>query len=67
MRVAVETPFTNESLERSIVMAKGQQRSNREKKKPKSDKKIVVPPVSPFSTPQPAGKHDQGRPGKKAR
>ena len=27
-------------------MAKGQQRSNREKKKPKQDKKKVMPPAS---------------------
>lgn len=48
-------------------MAKGQQRNNREKKKPKSDKKIVVPTVSSFLSPQPVGKRDQGRTGKKAR
>jgi hypothetical protein len=41
------------------VMAKGQQRSNREKKKPKQDKKKVLPPVSPI------GSTDQrGKPGK---
>ncbi len=46
-------------------MAKGQLRSGREKKKPKSDKpKKGAPGVSPFSAPQPSGKRDQG--GKKA-
>lgn len=48
-------------------MAKGQQRSNREKKKPKSDKKKIAPAVSPFSSPQPPVRRDQGGAGKKAR
>jgi hypothetical protein len=40
-------------------MAKGQQRSNREKKKPKQDKKKVAPPTSSI------GSSDQrGKPGK---
>ncbi len=47
-------------------MAKGQQRSNREKKKPKADKKKTVPAASPFSSPQSPGNRNQGG-GKKAR
>jgi hypothetical protein len=38
---------------REIVMAKGQMRSNKEKKKPKADKNIKkggVAPVNPFAT-----------------
>ena len=31
-------------------MAKGQKRSNREKKKPKANKKKVVPTASPFAS-----------------
>jgi hypothetical protein len=36
-------------------MAKGQQRSGREKKKPKKDKRVIAPVTSVFdrSTPQP--------------
>lgn len=48
-------------------MAKGQQRSNREKKKPKSDKKAAAPAVSPFSSLQNQGKSNQGGAGKKSR
>jgi hypothetical protein len=41
------------------AMAKGQQRSNREKKKPKQNKKKVLPQASPI------GSNDQrGKPGK---
>jgi len=37
-------------------MAKGQQKSNREKKKPKQDKKKVTPPsASPFASSGPRG------------
>jgi len=36
-------------------MAKGQQRSNREKKKPKADKKKVAPPASPSASVGPRG------------
>jgi hypothetical protein len=39
-------------------MAKGQQRSNREKKKPKRDKKKLVAPPSPLSSDQ------RGKPGR---
>jgi hypothetical protein len=38
---------------REIVMAKGQMRSNKEKKKPKADKNLKkggVAPVNPFAT-----------------
>jgi hypothetical protein len=37
-------------------MAKGQQRSNREKKKPKMDKKKVAPAASPLASTGPRGK-----------
>jgi len=39
-------------------MAKGQQRSGREKKKPKQDKRVIAPVNSPFdrSTPPPQKK-----------
>jgi hypothetical protein len=44
-------------------MAKGQMRSNREKKKPKADKnkKKGAPPPSPFTPARPAGKDIGGR------
>lgn len=48
-------------------MAKGQMRSNREKKKPKADKnktKNNAPPASPFAAAK--GKPGQGSSGKKA-
>jgi hypothetical protein len=38
-------------------VAKGQQRSNREKKKPKQDKKKVMPPSSPIGSIDQRGKH----------
>ena len=34
-------------------MAKGQKRSNREKKKPKADKKKAAPSASPFASTDP--------------
>jgi hypothetical protein len=37
-------------------VAKGQQRSNREKKKPKQDKKKVMPPASPIGSTDQRGK-----------
>jgi hypothetical protein len=37
-------------------VAKGQKRSNREKKKPKRDKKKVTPTVSPFASSDQRGK-----------
>ena len=42
------------------AMAKGQQRSNREKKKPKQDKKKVLPPASPIGSAGQRGKPGQG-------
>jgi hypothetical protein len=44
-------------------MAKGQMRSNREKKKPKADKnkKKNAPAVSPFTPAPPTGKGPAGR------
>lgn len=44
-------------------MAKGQMRSNREKKKPKADKnkKKSAAAVSPFAVPPPTGKAPAGR------
>jgi hypothetical protein len=48
-------------------MAKGQMRSNREKKKPKADKnkKKGAPAVSPFSPVRLTGNTNQGGGGKK--
>jgi hypothetical protein len=40
-------------------VAKGQQRSNREKKKPKQDKKKVMPPSSPIGSIDQRGKPGQ--------
>lgn len=48
-------------------MAKGQKRSNREIKKPKSDKKKAAPAASPLSSPHSGARRDQGRTGKNAR
>jgi hypothetical protein len=49
-------------------MAKGQMRSNREKKKPKADKNKLkdAPAVSPFAAAKFPGKPAQGGGGKKA-
>ena len=41
-------------------MAKGQQRSNREKKKPKQDKKKVAVPSTPIGSTDQRGKPGQG-------
>jgi hypothetical protein len=41
------------------VVAKGQQRSNREKKKPKQDKKKVTPPSTPIGSADQRGKPGQ--------
>jgi len=43
-------------------VAKGQQRSNREKKKPKQDKKKIAPAPSPLASDQ---RHKPGRGPKK--
>jgi hypothetical protein len=44
-------------------MAKGQMRSNREKKKPKAEKNLkkAAPVVSSFSSARPAGKPSGGK------
>jgi hypothetical protein len=49
-------------------MAKGEQRSNREKKKPKADKNNtkVAPAGSPFASTKFPGKPAQGQVGKKS-
>ena len=48
-------------------MAKGQMRSNREKKKPKADKSKIkaAPAASPFASTRFPGKAGQGSAGKK--
>ena len=46
-------------------MAKGQQRSNREKKKPKQDKKKVAQAASPMASLDQRGKPGRGAPPKK--
>ena len=48
-------------------MAKGQKRSNREKKKPKANKKKVSPTTSPFASTAPRGKPSQSDVPKKPR
>jgi hypothetical protein len=47
-------PDTSEATARSITMAKGQLRGNKEAKKPKKPKQVVVP-VGSFITPPKAG------------
>jgi len=47
-------PDTSEATARRIIMAKGQVRGNKEAKKPKKPKQVVVPPGS-FITPPKAG------------
>ena len=47
------------------VVAKGQQRSNREKKKPKQNKKKVVVPSTPIGSTDQRGKPGQGSGTKK--
>lgn len=42
------------------VVAKGQQRSNREKKKPKQDKKKITPPATPIGSTDQRGKLGRG-------
>ena len=48
-------------------MAKGQQKSNREKKKPKQNKKKVSPQASPFMSSSPPGNPAQRGVSKKRR
>jgi hypothetical protein len=45
-------------------MAKGQMRSNREKKKPKANKKKPAPAASPFTSTAPKGMPPGGAPKK---
>lgn len=53
---------------RGILMAKGERKSNREKRKPKADKKkVAVAAVTPFAASVAQRNAEQGRPGKKAR
>jgi hypothetical protein len=54
------------SEDRESDVAKGQMRSNREKKKPKADKNKVkaAAAASPFASPRPAGTHPRGKGGK---
>jgi hypothetical protein len=49
-----------------VDVAKGQLRSNREKKKPKADKNKVkaAPAASPFASPRVPGTHPRGKGGK---
>jgi len=46
-------------------MANREQRNNREKKKPKSDKKKAGPQASPFAAPQQKGNQGAAPQGKK--
>jgi hypothetical protein len=48
-------------------VAKGQHKSNREKKKPKQDKKALPPSTSPFATSRPPGNPYQKGVSKKRR
>jgi hypothetical protein len=48
------------------VVAKGQQRSNREKKKPKQDKKKVTAPATPIGSTDQRGKPGQSGFAKKS-
>jgi hypothetical protein len=54
------------SEDRESDVAKGQMRSNREKKKPKADKNKVkaAPAASPFASPRFVGTHSRGKGGK---
>jgi hypothetical protein len=45
-------------------MAKGQMRSNKEKKKPKANKAKIAPAPSPFASTAPKGKPGQSVPKK---
>lgn len=47
--------MNSRSTERTSDMAKGQQKSNREKKKPKQEKVKTAAAVSPFTTPKSFG------------
>jgi hypothetical protein len=47
------------ATQKEDVVAKGQKRSSREKKKPKQDKKKVMPPSSPIGSIDQRGKPGQ--------
>jgi hypothetical protein len=53
--VLLTRPDTSEATARSIIMAKGQLRGNKEAKKPKKPKQVVVP-VGSFIAPPKAAK-----------
>jgi len=59
----VRARFGQLSMEDDV--AKGQQRSNREKKKPKQDKKKLAPPASPIGSTDQRGKPGRGGAPKK--
>jgi hypothetical protein len=54
--VAVEAARFSEDVARSIIMAKGQLRGNKEAKKPKKPKQVVVPVGSFITAPPKTGK-----------
>jgi hypothetical protein len=54
----ITQPDTSEAIARRIIMAKGQVRGNKEAKKPKKPKQVVVPPGS-FITPPKSGKPEK--------
>jgi hypothetical protein len=70
---AADSPRSTDGKQQEDVMAKGQMRSNKEKKKPKADwnkKKKGGQPPTPFSTGptmsgQGLGQHSANPPGKK--
>ena len=57
-RVAYTQPNTSEAAARRMTMAKGQVRGNKEAKKPKKPKQVVVP-VGSFITPPKSGKPEK--------
>jgi hypothetical protein len=59
-------PHWRYSAHEEVVVAKGQQRSNREKKKPKQDRKKVTPPASPIGSADQRGKPGSIGIGKKS-
>jgi hypothetical protein len=56
--VVIVQPDTSEATARRIIMAKGQVRGNKEAKKPKKPKQVVVPAGS-FITPPKSGKPEK--------
>jgi hypothetical protein len=63
--VAASVPFSTRLEENPV--AKGQNKSNREKKKPKQDKKKAPPSTSPFASSGPRGNPTQKGVSKKHR